>query len=58
MFVWFVWFATVGRSRKDVRSVYSLSKKGGIAGQIDMGVDIDEQTTGHGGDQGDQEAAR
>ena len=58
VFVRFAWFAIERRSRKDVRSVYSLLKKGSIAGQIDMGVDIDEQTTGHGGDQGDQEAAR
>lgn len=38
----FVWFAIGRRSREDVRSVYSLSKKGGVAGEIDMGVDIDE----------------
>ena len=44
----FVWFAIGRRSRKDVRSVCSLSKKGDIAGQIDVGVDIDEQMTGLG----------
>lgn len=43
----FVWFAIEGRSREDVGGLCSLSKKRGITREVYMGVDIDEQTTGH-----------
>ena len=43
----FVWFAVGGRSREDVGSLYPLPKKRGITREIDMGMDIDEQATGH-----------
>jgi len=54
----FVWFAVGGRSRKDVGGLYALSKERGIAREVDVGVDIDEQTAGHDQSGGGQEATK
>jgi hypothetical protein len=41
-----------GKTCEDVGSIYSLSKKRDIAGEVDMRMDIDEQTTRHGHERG------